>query len=357
MHGQLVAVLGGALDLVEVAEVDLRVDALREQIDAERDEVDIPGALAVAEEAALDAVGAGEVAELGGGDGGAAVVVGVEAQKHVLAVGEAPRHPLDRIGVDVGARHLDGGRQVDDDLAVGGRLEDLDDLIADLERELEFGPRVALGRVLVEDLGSGSDGLGSLAEPGPLEGDVDDALAVGAEDDVALEDARRVVEVHDRALGADDRLVGPRDEGVPGLGEHLDRDIVGDQVVVDEAAHEVEVGLTGAGEPDLDLLVAHANEQVEHDALALGAHRVDEGLVTVAQIHGAPTGRMGDVLRRPGAVRQFDGERLVVGTVLMDRHGRRLLGVLHGLGSCSLVMVSHRRTPRRGRPFRTRRGS
>jgi hypothetical protein len=32
VHGQLVAVLGGALDLVDVAEVDLRVDALREQL-------------------------------------------------------------------------------------------------------------------------------------------------------------------------------------------------------------------------------------------------------------------------------------------------------------------------------------
>ena len=80
MHLQLVAVLGGAPDLVEVAEVDLRVDALREQVDAERDEVDVAGALAVAEQAALDAVGAGLVAELGRRDRGAAVVVRVQRQ-------------------------------------------------------------------------------------------------------------------------------------------------------------------------------------------------------------------------------------------------------------------------------------
>ena len=126
VHGQLVAVLGGAADLVEVAEVDLRVDALREQVDAQRDEVDVAGALAVAEQAALDAVGAGHVAELGGGDRGAAVVVRVQRQDHVLAVGEVAAHPLDRVGVDVRRRHLDGRRQVDDDLALGRRLEDLD---------------------------------------------------------------------------------------------------------------------------------------------------------------------------------------------------------------------------------------
>ena len=49
----------GALDLRRVAEVDLRVDALGEQVDAQRDQVDVAGALAVAEQAALDAVGAG----------------------------------------------------------------------------------------------------------------------------------------------------------------------------------------------------------------------------------------------------------------------------------------------------------
>ena len=45
----------------------------------ERDQADVAGALAVAEQAALDAVGAGHVAQLGGGDGGAAVVVRVQA--------------------------------------------------------------------------------------------------------------------------------------------------------------------------------------------------------------------------------------------------------------------------------------
>ena len=66
----------------------------------------------------------------------------------------------------------------------------------------------------------------------------------------------------------------------------------GISVLFDEAAHEVEVGLAGRREADLDLLVAHAHEQVEHDALALGAHRVDERLVAVAQVDGAPARRL-----------------------------------------------------------------
>jgi hypothetical protein len=78
VDGQAGAVLDGAADLVDVGEVDLRVDALAEQVHAQRDQVDVAGALAVAEQAALDAVGAGHHAQLGGRDRGAAVVVRVQ---------------------------------------------------------------------------------------------------------------------------------------------------------------------------------------------------------------------------------------------------------------------------------------
>ena len=39
-------------------------------------------------------------------------------------------------------------------------------------------------------------------------------------------------------------------------------DVVGDQALVDDLALEVEVGLGGGGEPDLDLLEADLDERV-----------------------------------------------------------------------------------------------
>ncbi len=101
VDGQLVAVLDRAPDLVDVAEVDLRIDALREQVHPEGDQVDVAGALAVAEQRALDAVGAGEVAELGSRDCSAAVVVRVQGQDDGVAVGEVTVHPLDLVRVHV----------------------------------------------------------------------------------------------------------------------------------------------------------------------------------------------------------------------------------------------------------------
>lgn len=74
--------LGAALidfaDAVEVAEIQARMDAVGVEVQRDGGDVEIAGPFAVAEKRAFDAVGAGEEPELGGGDAGAAVVVGVQ---------------------------------------------------------------------------------------------------------------------------------------------------------------------------------------------------------------------------------------------------------------------------------------
>ena len=67
VDGQAVAVLGHPAQGVDVADVELGVDALAEQVHGQVDDVDVAGALAVAEQRALDPVGAGHHPELGGG--------------------------------------------------------------------------------------------------------------------------------------------------------------------------------------------------------------------------------------------------------------------------------------------------
>jgi hypothetical protein len=83
VDGQLVALGHDVDDGGQVREVDLGVDALGVEVERERDEVDIAGPLAVAEDAALNPVAAGKEAELGCGDAGAAVIVRVERDDDV----------------------------------------------------------------------------------------------------------------------------------------------------------------------------------------------------------------------------------------------------------------------------------
>ena len=159
VHRELVDVLGGAADLVDVAEVDHRVDALAEQVQAQGDQADVAGALAVAEQAALDPVGAGQHGQLGVGDRGAPVVVGVHRHADVLAPRQVAGHPLDLVRVHVRGGPLDGAGQVEDDLAARAGLPDVHHRLAGLQGEVELGVHEDLGRVLVAEVGAVAEDL------------------------------------------------------------------------------------------------------------------------------------------------------------------------------------------------------
>lgn len=117
-----------------------------------------------------------------------------------------------------------------------------------------------------------------------------------------------------------------------GLDEDLDGDVFWNLITLDDFADEVEVRLGGGREAHLDFLVAHLHQQVEHAVLALGAHGVDQRLVAIAQVYGAPLRGVGDLLARPGAVRQVDVLDLYCeGLVAVEGHGGAALFIPSGL--------------------------
>ncbi len=246
-------------------------------------------------------------------------------------------HPLEAVRVRGGGRALHGGGQVEDDLAARARLVDVHDRLADLQREVQLGVGEDLGAVLVAELGLGAQQfLGVLHhQAGAVDGDLLDVVPGAAEDDPAEDRGGGVVQVDGGPAGPLQGLHGPLDQVLAGLGQDGDRHVLGDRTLfLDDRAYEVEVGLAGGGEADLDLLVAHLDQLVEHPALALGGHRVDQGLVAVTQVGGEPAGGGGDALLGPGAVRDVD---LLVAAVLVDRHGTGLLAVGHdGVGSSKM---------------------
>ena len=125
--------------------------------------------------------------------------------------------------------------------------------------------------------------------------------AVEAEHHAALQRRGRVVEVEDGAPATRDALVGAPDQGLPRLGEHLDGHVLGNAILLDELAHEVEVRLRGRREADLDFLEAHVGEGLEHVQLAPSVHRIDERLIAVAKVDAAPD--RARVIVRPGHCR------------------------------------------------------
>ncbi|MCY1423803.1 hypothetical protein D9M71_395280 [compost metagenome] len=323
VHRQLVALLDHLAHAVDVGEVQLRVDALGVHVQRHGHQIDVAGALTIAEQAAFHAIGAGQEAQLGGGHAGAAVVVGVQADQHAVAVVDAAAEPLDLVGVDVRRGRLDGGRQVEDQLLLRSRLEHADHRVAHLDGELRLGGAEDLRRVLEAPLGFRVLLGQALDDLSGVDGDLDHPGLVLVEDDAA--EARRggVVVVDDGLLRPFQRLEGAGDQVLAGLGQHLDGGVVRDVAALDQFAHEVEVGLRGRREAHLDFLDADRHQSLEHAQLLVGIHRLDQRLVAVAQVGAQPDRRLVDHLARPGTVGDVD---LREGTVFL----RRVLQHGHG---------------------------
>ena len=115
---------------------------------------------------------------------------------------------------------------------------------------------------------------------------------------------------------------GASDQMLTGLHQHLDGHVVGNEVVFDNVPHEIKIGLGGRGETHLNLFVTHAHQQFKHAALALGAHRIDQGLVAVAQVHRTPLRCGINHLVWPGTVGQLDFLHLNLKR-LVALHGHR----------------------------------
>jgi hypothetical protein len=78
----LVAVLNGSLDFIDVRKINLRINALTEQVQTKSHKIHVSGALTVTEQAAFDAVCPSHVPLLGGRDCSATVIVWVKREQN-----------------------------------------------------------------------------------------------------------------------------------------------------------------------------------------------------------------------------------------------------------------------------------
>ena len=305
-------------NLVDPREVELGIDPLGHQVQRQGDQIDIPGALTIAKQSALDPFGPGHQGQLRRGDRGAAVVVGMQADDHRVPARDVAAEPLDHVGVEVGRRQLNRGGKIEDQLALRRRLEDVHHRLADFQRVVRLGRGEALGRVLEADVLVGPL-FGQLpAELRSLDSDFANAGAIQLEDDPPLGGRGRVVEVDDRPRQPVEALEGLGDQLLARLRQDHHRHVAGNQFLGREDSHELELRLCGGRKADLDLLEANAvHQHIEQASLAIRVHRRVQRLVAVSEVDARPDRRGGDTRIRPGPVRQLDPW---VGRVLMEWH-------------------------------------
>jgi hypothetical protein len=248
----------------------------------------------------------------------------VQADANVLALRDVAAEVLDLVREHVRRRHLDGRRQIDDHLAPALGLPYVDDRVADVDREGGLGAREALRRILERPVDARVARGTFLQQPRAVDGDADDLFFARLEHLLALHRRRRVVDVHDGALDAAQRLESSLDELATGLRQDLHGHVVGNQLLVDEPAREVVLGLRGGRKADLDLLESEVDEQREHLELLRDRHRLDERLVAVAKIDGAPVRRALDRAVGPLAIGERDRAIRLVLAVVEVAHGGSL---------------------------------
>src|SRR5690606_37395321 len=101
---------------IDIGEVQSRVDALGVQVQRHGDQADVTGALAVAEQAAFNTVGAGHDGQLGGCHRSAPIVMRMHADDYAVALLHVIVEPFDLVGVHVRGGRLDGCRQIENNL-------------------------------------------------------------------------------------------------------------------------------------------------------------------------------------------------------------------------------------------------
>ena len=151
--------------------------------------------------------------------------------------------PLDLVRIDIGSGDLHRRRQVEDCLALRGGLPDIQHGFANLEHEGQFGAgerfrgileaeiRLRLGSGQLEDQRCGIDR------------ELHGRRFILAEHDPAEHRRGGVIEVNDGARCAPQRLEGATDQFRAGRGQDLDRDVIRDEVLLDQLADEIEIGL------------------------------------------------------------------------------------------------------------------
>ena len=291
VNRNLVALLDDLAHAVDVGEVQLRVQALGVHVQCNGD---VTGTFAVAKQAALDTVGTGHQAQLGGGYAGATVVVGVQADEYAVAAIDITAEPFDLVGIDVRCCALNGSRQVEDHFVLGCRVPDLDHGVTHFLGEFQLSGAEGFWRIFECPLGFWLLSGVFDEQLGCAYGNFLDPVLVLVEYDATESRASGVVQVDDGFFRAAQRFEGAGDQVFAALGQHLDGGVVRYMAVFDQGADKVKVGLRCRRERCLDFFNAYADQGFPESQLLYRIHRLDQRLVAVTQVGAAPDRRARD---------------------------------------------------------------
>ena len=215
---------------VYVVQVKLRVDALSIKIERKGYEIDISSPLAVSEERALDSFSSREHTELCRGDCRSAVVVRVQADYCIFAVGETAAEILYLIREKIRRAALDRRGQIQYHFVIIICAERVHDRRADVCGKVRLRAHEALGRIFIYNVCAvGFCFVAELLyELCCVDGNISNAPLVCVKHDFSLQSGGGVIEMEDDILGALYRLESLSYKMLARLHKHLYLHVVRD---------------------------------------------------------------------------------------------------------------------------------
>jgi hypothetical protein len=132
-----------------------------------------------------------------------------------------------------------------------------------------------------------------------------------------LQELKKICKQGYDLLDDNEELEGLLDDMFSGLGQYLDLDVVGDQVLLDQFAAQFELGVRSCREADFDLLEPDLAQVLEELQFFFQGHGHDQSLVTITQVDAAPQRGLFDVVL-VGPVEALFGRHEVTDLILAD---------------------------------------
>jgi len=263
----LIALLYNLNHTVEVGEVDIGRDTLGVKIQGKGDEVNIASSLTVTKEATLHSIGTSHLCQLSGSHCAATVIVRVEGNADFLALTDVAAEVLDLVSINVRGRHLNCGREVEDDGVIDRRLPSLLDRLANSKDKIG----IRIGESLRAELKGPFCSLllwvvlGQRSHKSSTPTSQLDTLLLGeVEDDPAEAFASGKIDVNNGLLSALQGLDCAPNKIFSARGKNLKPDIIWHSPRgLNQASCEIEISLGSRRKRHFDLFVAKVAEHLE----------------------------------------------------------------------------------------------
>ena len=221
----------------QVAEIELRVDALRKHVEPYCYDIEVAGALTVAEQRALNPVRSRKKRKLRRGDAASAVVMRMDADNGGFTVWEMADKVFHLVGIGVRGTHFDCIRKIQDDRVFLCRAERFHDGRADIDREFRLCSAEAFRGIFKADVRVPAVIVGQFLDKlCAVYGNFRNPRHILLEYDLALKRRGGVIEVDDDVFCALDCVECFADKMLPCLDEHLNGYVVGDMASFNQLA-------------------------------------------------------------------------------------------------------------------------